>query len=100
MVALAVGDPEGTEGGELVRGLDAFGDDHGADLAGETDEGGGEGPPGRIGVDAPDQTDVELDDVGPEVEDVAEAGETGARVVDREPDPDSRSGARASASSS
>ena len=47
---------------------------------------GGERLASRVGVDVAHQPDVELDEVGPELGDVAEAGISGAGVVNRETD--------------
>jgi hypothetical protein len=86
MEALTVWNAERLEGAELGGGFDSFGDDGCADLAGEGDEGRGERSAHRVGVDAAGDGDVEFDDVGLQAEDVSEAGEAGAGVVDGQAD--------------
>nr|BFE76852.1 hypothetical protein GCM10020092_101530 [Actinoplanes digitatis] len=60
-------------------GFDAFGDEHGAGFAGEGGQGAGEGGADGVGVDVSDEGDVEFDDVGAELQYVAEAGVADAR---------------------
>ena len=83
-VALAELDAEFAEHVELVVGLDALGDDTRAGLAGEGDDGGDEAATDRVAVDAADDADVELDELGGELEDVDEARVAGTGVVDGE----------------
>jgi hypothetical protein len=78
VVALSVFDAEGVQGVEFGLGVDAFGEEDGADIGAEVHQRGGEGAAYRVGVDASGEGDVEFDDVGLEVEDVSEAGEAGA----------------------
>ena len=54
-------------------------------MAAESDHGGYKRSPRRVGVDVPNQADVELDDVRLQSEHVTEAGEAGAHVIDRQP---------------
>jgi len=82
--ALGVGHAEALDGLQLRRGLDALRRHHRVDLRGEPDERCGQRTPNGIGVDAADETDVELHDVGGETDDVAERGEPGPHVVHRE----------------
>ena len=84
MEPLAVVDAESAQGVELRCGLDALGDDQRAGLGREADEGGDERSLDRVGVDVAGEPDVELDEVGRQLEDVAEAGEARTGVVDRE----------------
>ena len=62
------------------------GDQFCARLAGEPDESGGDRPVRGLRVDAADDADVELDDVGRELEDVPQAREARTRVIHRDPD--------------
>ncbi len=79
---------EATQRVELTLGLDPFGDDGGTEcIETEGKHGRPQGPTGRVVVDAPREPDVELDDVGAEIEDVAEARKSGAGVVDGESHP-------------
>ena len=70
----------------LLGGLDALGDQAAAGGAGEMAHADDHGLAAQVGVDPPDQADVELHEVGAQVDDVAEVGDPGARVVDREAD--------------
>ena len=58
----------------------------GADVLGEGDDRGGQGLADRVVVDAADEGAVELEDVRVHARDVAEGGEAGADVVDRDAD--------------
>jgi len=77
---LAVGDAEVSQGAGGVRVFDAFGDELAADGVGEVHQGGGQGCGG--GEQFGDQDQVELDDLGPQGQEVAQAGVAGAGVVD------------------
>src|SRR5664280_1686688 len=78
-------DAQSTKRLRFGLGLHALGDQHGSGEGGEVAEPGGERLACRIPVDAPDDADVQLHDVGLQLEDVAEAGEAGTGVVDRDP---------------
>ena len=67
-----------------MRRLDALGHDLRAELAGERRERGGQRTAVAIVVDPVDQRLVELDDLGAQLEHVAEAGVARAGVVDGE----------------
>ena len=76
---------ETLQGAQLALGLNPFGHDGGVvGVEPEGEHGGAEGPPRRVGVDAPGERNVELDDVGPEIENVAEARESRSGIVDGE----------------
>ena len=68
----------------LGGALDPLGHDRGVDLLGERDQPGGEGLPRALALDPVDQRPVELDELGLEPEDVTQAREARAGVVDRE----------------
>src|SRR5579872_6364884 len=85
-VALAVADAKGCDLGQLIRCLDTLGQHVGVERVGELDQRACELLPERIAVDPSDEVDVELDQAGPQAEDVAHARETGADVVHRETD--------------
>ena len=70
---------------ELLRGLDALGDEARAGVVGERHEGTGERSASEVDVDAGDEVAVEFDELRLELEDVGQAGEPGAGVVDRKP---------------
>ena len=82
--ALSVAHAEVGERLDLPRALDALGDDRGVDLLGERDQACRQRLAGAVGLDAVDQRPVELDELRLEPEDVAQAGEPGARIVDRD----------------
>ena len=73
VVALAPRDAEGAEHGELLRGLDALGQQDRADRVGEAHQRDRQRMSRRVGVDAVRELEVELEDVGAELEDVLEA---------------------------
>ena len=52
----------------------------------EVDEADDEGLPRDVGVDAADQAGVDLDDVGPQVDEVAEVRDAGPGVIDGQAD--------------
>src|SRR5207253_2109988 len=81
--ALAVGDSQGAQEGEILVARDALGDDRGADSFGETDERGGKSLAGGVARDLLRQAEIELHDVGRQPEDVPQVGEAGSNVVDR-----------------
>lgn len=70
----------------LTVGLDSFGDERTAAPQREVDHPGDEGLACRVTIDRPDQADVELHEIWLKLEDVTEAREPGAGVVDRGPD--------------
>src|SRR5207247_7022588 len=80
--ALAVVHPQGPERLDLPFALDPLGDDRDADVIGEGHERGGQGTPCALHVDVPGQGEVQLDEVGAQLEDVAQAGVARADVVD------------------
>ena len=63
--------------------LDAFGDDSRTDPLAERDERARERARDRVGLDLAREAQIELDDVGRELQDVTEAREAGADIVDR-----------------
>src|ERR1019366_8463374 len=71
---------------QLDPRLDALGDQGGTCLSSEVAQAGGERLASRVGVDVAHQPYVELHEVGPELGDVAEAGISGAGVVNPETD--------------
>ena len=75
---------ERLDGHQLARRLDALGNDPGAGLGREAGQGADERMADGVVLQPADQTAVELDDVGAEGEHVAQAGEAGAGVVDRD----------------
>jgi hypothetical protein len=66
------------------RRLDAFGDDLTARRRGEMDETRDDGLAGHILIDAPDETYIDLDEVGPEFHEVVEIRDPSFGVVDGE----------------
>jgi hypothetical protein len=68
--------------GELLGALDALGDHTGAHLTGERHGGAQDGLAGGVEVDAGDHAAAELEEIRPDLGDVLERGETGARIVD------------------
>jgi hypothetical protein len=69
-VPLGLVDAERCERVELVGRLYSFSGDGGADVVGKQDQGGDQGPAGRVRVEVVDELAVELDDVAVELEDV------------------------------
>ena len=82
--ALAVVDLGVAQDRELLRALDALGDDARADLAGERDGGAQHGLAAGVEIDAGDHAAAELEEVGAQLGDVLERREAGAGVVDRD----------------
>ncbi len=82
-IALAVGNPETLKRFEFFAGLDAFGDDLAAELAGHGVECAQEFLPWRIGVDPSDQREIDLDEVWSEFHDRFEASVGDTRIVER-----------------
>src|ERR1019366_9654180 len=64
--------------------LDTFGEDLTARRRGEVDETRDDSLAGHIRIDAPDETDVDLDEVGPEFHEVVEIRDPSSGVVDGE----------------
>src|SRR4051812_39894176 len=79
--ALAQGDAEPHERGQLRRGLQAFGEHPGVDPAGELAEHLGQRHPHRIGVGVADQRPVQLDDLRSQGGQLLQAGVAAACVV-------------------
>jgi hypothetical protein len=71
-----------TEGLQLLGGLDPLGQQQHPDLLGERHQRLHQGPLPGVVVDAQDERAVELDDVGLQQQDVPQAREAGAGVVD------------------
>src|ERR1019366_8777358 len=71
----------------LLLHLNRLRDDHRACLPGELRQGADHGAADPVEVDVPNQGDVQLDDVGLHVDDVAHAGEAGTRIVDADQNP-------------
>jgi hypothetical protein len=82
VVALPVFDSERVEGVEFGLRFDAFREEDSADFVAEGHERGDERASYRVDVDAAGEAEVEFDDVGSQVEDVAQAREAGAGIVD------------------
>ena len=97
MVSLSPRDAEGTEHRELLGGLDALGQQDCADRVGEPHQRGRQRVARRVGVDAVRELEVELEDVGAEMEDVLEARVAGTGIVDRDRARRGRGGRRARA---
>ena len=95
-IALAQSDADRSERVALGDRLDAFGDERTARLEREIDETGDEGLSGIVAVDRPDEVDVELHELGLQLDDVAEAREPGARssIAKRTPGPRARIASR------
>ena len=74
------------EHGKVLGGLDPFADDHRAEVGGQRHEAADHTAAGPVPGAAVDQSPVDLDQVGFELDDVVQRGVTGARVVDRDPD--------------
>lgn len=85
-VALAVWHRQRAEHREFLRGFDPLGDQMNRAFHREVAHPRDERLAGWIGVDPPDETDVELHEVGGKFKDVAEAGVASARVIDCEAD--------------
>ena len=83
-VALAVAHAELRERLDLGGALDALRHDRRVDLLGERDQAGCQRLPRAVGLDAVDQRAVELDELRLEPQDVAQAREARAGVVDRD----------------
>jgi hypothetical protein len=74
VIALPEGTAEASQSPEFAFGLDPFGDYGGiVCIESESQKSGAESPPCWITIDAADEANVELDDVGMQIEDVAEA---------------------------
>src|SRR3954470_6457130 len=84
--ALAERDVEVDQRLQLLVALDPLGDHRRAALLRERDQAGRQRLARAVVVDRVDQRAVELDEVGVEPEDVAQAREAGAGVVDRQAD--------------
>src|SRR5690348_13329954 len=80
--ALDEGDSGVADRGALGLGLDALGDDGGAELAGERGHRADDATLGGVALDVADQRHVELDDLGLERGERGEAGVAGAEIVD------------------
>ena len=85
-VALAELDLQRTELVALASGLDPLGDQHAAALSSEVDDPRDERLADIVVIDVADEPDVELHEIGSQLEDVAEAGEARAGVINRDPD--------------
>src|SRR4051794_14973180 len=81
---LAAADREVHQARELALALDALRDDDRADVAGERDDRGGQRLAHRVLVDPAHERAVELEDLRVHARHVAEGGEAGADVVDRD----------------
>ena len=88
-VALGVGNADLAQGGELGGCFDAFTDQGDLAFVGEVPHAVHERAAARVGVDAVDDGDVELDDLGVQLKDVPQARVPRTGVIDRQ------SGARA-----
>ena len=75
-------DVEADERGQLRLGLDPLGHQPAALRVGEVAQSGEQRLARGIGVDAGHERSVDLHDLGSQLDDVAKAGEAGARVVD------------------
>src|SRR5205823_13979593 len=84
-VALAPTHAEALQDRQLLRRLDALSNERRSDLVCERDQGRRQCPADGVVVDAVGEGQVELDDVGAQSEDVTEAGEARAGVIDRQP---------------
>jgi hypothetical protein len=67
----------------LLLGLDPLGDQPPVRGAREAPEANDEGLAGQVVIDAADQADIDLHEVRPQRDDVAEIGDTCAGIVDR-----------------
>ena len=85
-VPLAVGHAERVGGRALRLGLDALGDDLAARLCCEVHQADHHRLAYHVGVDITDETSVHLDQMRSEFDEVAEVRDSGAGVVDRDPD--------------
>ncbi len=74
------------DGRALRLGLNALGDHDRAGQGGEVDETGHQRLTGDVGIDAADETRIDLDDVGPKVDEVLEVRDPGPGIVDRQAD--------------
>jgi hypothetical protein len=74
--------PEFTDDRQVGRALDSLGDDGRADVEGEREECADGNTPGVVVGDPVDQRTVDLDEVGSQLEDVAQRREACAGIVD------------------
>jgi hypothetical protein len=80
--ALQQVDPEVPQAGQLLRGLDPFGNHPDAEVAADHHDPGHDGALDRVAVDAAHQLHVELDEVRLEHRKQVETGIASAKVVD------------------
>ncbi len=85
-VSLGLVAAKGLEVGELVVGLDAFGDCAQSEGVGQRDDGGDDGFVVGVGGDAGHEGAVDLDDVDREPFEVGQGRVAGAEVVDGDAD--------------
>src|SRR5487761_1262209 len=93
VVALAVLQAELDKHVQLALRLDTPGHEHGPDVLPEADKSDGQGLAGGVDIDPPRKSDVELDHVRADIEDVAQAGVPRACIIDGDaeaPRPQSR----------
>ena len=84
------GDAELAEHLELGGLLDPLGDDLAIDAGREMPQAGDHRLAGGIAIDVMDEADVELQELRPELHDVAQAREPRSGVIDREAAPSAR----------